>query len=117
MSRVAIVLFILTAVVLPSPSHADRTYKVYKANEFGRRSLLGSPDAVIQVDEFTGEAKVYEPNLFGEADILEGPKYIIESDMPFSGPHHSHFNDLTSAPTDHHRKHHRHADEEECEEE
>ena len=116
MSRVSLALFILTAVVAPSPSHADRTYKVYKANEFGRRSLVGGPEAVIQVDEFTGEAKVYEPNLFGEADILEGPKYIIESDTPFGGHHHSNFDDLTSDPTDHHRNH-QHDNEEHCEEE
>ena len=106
MQRFNLLLVVVTAVLCPSPSHADRTYKVYKANEFGRRSLSGSPDAVIKVDEFTGEAKVYEPNIFGEADILEGPKYIIESESPLFGHHHhSDFDDRRDSCDERHHTH------------
>ena len=89
MVRTIAPLALFAFVVLHSQTtHADRTYKVYKANEFGRKSVLADPEAVIKVDELTGEAKVYEPNLFGEADTIEGPKYVIESDSLFVGNHH-----------------------------
>lgn len=63
--------------------YADEAYTIYEADEFGNRSILSEPKAVIELDELTGEGKVYEPDIFGEANTAKGPKYIIEPD-PFN---------------------------------
>lgn len=59
---------------------ADEEYTVYEADEFGNRSILSEPKAVIEFDELTGQGKVYEPDIFGEANTAKGPMYIIEPD-------------------------------------
>ena len=117
MRRCLLPLPLMLAVLSPHAAHADRTYKIYKSNEFGRGGPLDQPEAVIQVDEISGEAKVYEPNIFGEADILEGPKYIIESDSLFIGhPHPSALQGLQNDNHEHHGIHNHDHDEVECEE-
>ena len=102
MPRPLAALLLVSATLIPQPSHADRTYKVYKADSFGNRSILTEPEAVIEVDDFRGEAKVYEPNIFGEADTVKGPKYVIESDSFIgNGPHQSGFIEPNHSRTDH----------------
>ena len=119
MPRFLLPLICTFAALPPHPAHADRTYKVYKSNSFGQKSLFAEPEAIIEVDDFTGEAKVYEPNLFGEADTFKGPKYIIESDSLFSTPRTHHHSPLPELGDDSHEHHgiRSHDDDEECEEE
>lgn len=88
MRQIRLPLLLTCAALSPHPAHADRTYTVYKSNTFGQRSLLDEPEAVIEVDDLTGEAKVYAPKLFGEADTFKGPKYVIESDSVCGSQHH-----------------------------
>lgn len=117
MSRLITPLFLALFAIVAHPAHADRTYKVYKSNEFGRKGAFAQPQAIIEVDDFTGEAKVYEPNIFGRPDRFSGPKYIIESDSVFVGHHHHRM--LPDMTDEHPQRHwtHDHDDYEGCEEE
>ena len=117
MRHIVFPLLLACAALSPHPAHADRTYTVYKSNTFGQRSLLDEPEAVIEGDDLTGEAKVYAPKLFGEADTFKGPKYVIESDSLFSNPHnHSVLSELGDDSHEHHGMR-THDDDEESEEE
>lgn len=87
MPQLFVPLLLILAVLFATNAQADRSYKVYKSNEFGRKDSLAQPEAIIEVDDFTGEARVYEPDIFGRADTLRGPKYIIESDSVSVGLH------------------------------
>jgi hypothetical protein len=71
--------FILTTVTA-IPTEAQRRYTVYKTNEFGHKSALSQPEAIIEEDPLSGDLKVYEPGTFGLPDKVKGPTYIIEND-------------------------------------
>jgi hypothetical protein len=77
---VLVALYVLITTGSSPSAHADRTYRVYKADRFGVAEDLLNPSAIIEIDDFTGRGTVYEADSFGGPDIFKGPKYVIESD-------------------------------------
>lgn len=112
--RVSVPLFaLILTIVTPISTEAQRRYTVYKTNEFGHKSALSQPEAIIEEDPLSGDLKVYEPGVLGLPDKVKGPTYILENDslLPFSPNLPSleqlpHLGDTLHSHRDHDHHHH-----------
>ena len=110
--RTIVIALILPFMFVPrSEAEAQRRYKVYKADEFGNRSVFSKPEAIIEQDPLSGNWEVYDSTPLGFPDTVRGPSYIIENDSLFS----IRDNDRSfDGHDDENRYRHHHHDEEHC---
>jgi hypothetical protein len=55
MHRSVIIPVLTFVVAFPYTSDAQRRYTVYKTDQFGHRSALSEPEAIIEEDELSGD--------------------------------------------------------------
>jgi hypothetical protein len=77
---ITILALALTLLAISQPALADRRYRIYKSNNLGVPLDGLNPDAIIEIDETTGNGFIYDTNEFGFQDLIKGPKYAIQPD-------------------------------------